>query len=339
MLLTYTLFVCLYHLETPASFARILFLDFSSAFNTMQPHLLCQKLLNTNVHPDLIRWVLNFLVNRGQCVRVGEATSTTRHTSTGAPQGTVTAPILFTTYTNDMRGPDDDAIAVKFADDTALADVSNNDDHFEEAVTGIEQWCEDHYLELNVKKTEEVVVDFRRKGEPIRRLKIKGEEVKRVDKYKYLGVQIDRKLTFSNHVDQTYKKCQQRLYLLRRLSRLHVNSRILKAYYSCHIESVLTYGLATWYRLCGLREKKKLDKVVNVGSKLCGMKCESVACLYEKRVRKKARKIVKDNDHILNEYFKNLPSGRRYQVMKVKKKRAKNTFISQAILLLNKQRH
>ena len=324
------------HLETPASFARILFLDFSSAFNTMQPHLLCQKLLDANVHPDLIRWVLNFLVNRGQCVRVGEATSTTRHTSTGAPQGTVTAPILFTTYTNDMRGPDDDAIAVKFADDTALVDVSNDDNHFEAAVTGIEQWCEDHYLVLNVQKTEEIVVDFRRKGDPIRSLKIKGEEVKRVDKYKYLGVQIDSKLTFSDHVHQIYTKCQQRLYLLRRLSRLHVNNKILKSYYSCHVESVLTYALVAWYRLCGLKEKKKLERVVNAGSKLCGMKCVSDACLYEKRVRKKARKIVKDNDHILSGYFKTLPSGRRYQVMKVKTNRAKNTFISQAILLLNK---
>ena len=89
-----------------------------------------------------------------------------------------------------MRGPDDDAIAVKFADDTALVDVSNDDNHFEAAVTGIEQWCEDHYLVLNVQKTEEIVVDFRRKGDPIRSLKIKGEEVKRVDKYKYLGVHV-----------------------------------------------------------------------------------------------------------------------------------------------------
>ena len=102
------------------------------------------------------------------------------------------------------------------------------------------------------------------------------------------------------------------------------------------MESVVTYALVAWYRLCGLKEKKKLERVVNAGSKLCGMKCMSDACLYEKRVRKKARKIVKDNDHILSGYFKTLPSGRRYQVMKVKTNRAKNTFISQAILLLNK---
>ena len=190
-----------------------------------------------------------------------------------------------------MRGPDEEAVAVKFADDTALVDVSNNDDHFEAAVKDLQKWCGDHHLELNVKKTKEMVVDFRKNRTQIRELEVNGESVERVETYKYLGVHIDNRLTFADHIHHTYTKCQQRLYLLRRLSRLHVNHDILRAYYACHVESVITYAFVAWYQGCGVKDKNKLDKIVNVGSKLCGRKCNSVLCLYEKRVEKKPGKL------------------------------------------------
>ena len=54
------------HLEKPGSFLWILFIDFSSAFNTIQPHLVVSKLLKLDVNPRLILWIVNFLVNRSQ---------------------------------------------------------------------------------------------------------------------------------------------------------------------------------------------------------------------------------------------------------------------------------
>ena len=84
------------HLEKPASFVRILFIDFSSAFNTIQPHLMASKLLSYDVCPRLVKWVLSFLVGRTQSVRFQNALSSVKFTSTGSPQGTVLSPVLFT---------------------------------------------------------------------------------------------------------------------------------------------------------------------------------------------------------------------------------------------------
>ena len=56
------------HLEKPGSFTLILFVDFSSAFNTIQPHLMALKLLKLSVHPKLILWIVDFLTNRSQTV-------------------------------------------------------------------------------------------------------------------------------------------------------------------------------------------------------------------------------------------------------------------------------
>ena len=56
------------HLDKLGTKARLLFVDFSSAFNTIQPHLLMTKLKNMNVNSNLILWIQNFLTNRLQYV-------------------------------------------------------------------------------------------------------------------------------------------------------------------------------------------------------------------------------------------------------------------------------
>ena len=83
------------HLDTAGNYARILFVDFSSAFNTIQRHIMIQKLQNLDVPIVLTRWLFDFLSNRPQCVRVGEQFSPIMVTNTGAPQGCVLSPFLF----------------------------------------------------------------------------------------------------------------------------------------------------------------------------------------------------------------------------------------------------
>ena len=91
------------YLEKPAGYARLLFVDFSSAFNLIQPHILLKKLVQLNVNPFLIRWYYSFLSNRPQKVKFNSALSDLAVCSTGAPQGCVSSPFLYTLYTNDCQ--------------------------------------------------------------------------------------------------------------------------------------------------------------------------------------------------------------------------------------------
>ena len=101
--------------------ARVMFFDFSYAFNTIQPHLLVKKILDINVPCGLIRWTLDHLTNRSQYVNIVHSSiSNVIFSSTGAPQGTVLAPFLFTLYTSDCRSQSSKYPLIKFADDTAL---------------------------------------------------------------------------------------------------------------------------------------------------------------------------------------------------------------------------
>lgn len=95
----------LHHLDSPSNFARLLFVDFSSAFSTIQKHLLIRKLHHLDVSNRLIHLIHNFLSNRLQAVRVGSITSPTFTINTGAPQGCALSSSLSTLYTNSCISP------------------------------------------------------------------------------------------------------------------------------------------------------------------------------------------------------------------------------------------
>ncbi|KAK3568283.1 hypothetical protein QTP86_003155 [Hemibagrus guttatus] len=108
----------LQHLDKPGSYARILFVDFRYTFNTIIPDTLLNKLTQLSVPTSICQWITSFLTDRQQLVRLGKLTSNTYTISTGAPQGCVLSPLLFTCYTNDCTSKHPSVKFLKFADDT-----------------------------------------------------------------------------------------------------------------------------------------------------------------------------------------------------------------------------
>ena len=95
-------------LDTSGTTVRVLFVDFSSAFNTIQTHVLIKKFLNLEVNPDLIQWSRQFLCDRPQPVRLNgplcrdPVLSDDIVVNTGAAKGFVLSTILFSMYTNNI---------------------------------------------------------------------------------------------------------------------------------------------------------------------------------------------------------------------------------------------
>lgn len=96
------------------------FIDYSSAFNTIVPHTLHKKLLNLRLPPPTCTWTLDFLTNRKQAVKIGPHLSSTITVSTGAPQGCLLSPLLYSLYTHDCTSSHPSTAIFKFADDTAV---------------------------------------------------------------------------------------------------------------------------------------------------------------------------------------------------------------------------
>ena len=150
------------HLERSHTYARLLFADFSSAFNTMQPVVSARKLkANFHLADQLILWIVDFLTNRPQKVFVNNRFSDVITTCTGSPKGCFLSPLLFILYTDDYRSKYEDSFLVKFSDDTALLSLCSDDKQDHGPVpTEFVDWCDDTFLELNVEKTKEMVIDF-----------------------------------------------------------------------------------------------------------------------------------------------------------------------------------
>ncbi len=154
----------LQHLDKPGNYARILFVDFSSAFNTIMPDLLSHKLTQLSVLTSICQWITSFLTDRQQLVRLGKLTSRTLTISTGTPQGCVLSPLLFSLYTNDCTSKDPSVKILKFADDTTVIGLIKDGDEsaYRQEVEQLAVWCSLNNLELNTLKTVEMIVDLRR---------------------------------------------------------------------------------------------------------------------------------------------------------------------------------
>ena len=324
------------HLEKQKTYARVLFIDFSSAFNTIQPHLMLEKLMSMSVNPTLLKFIMSFLTNRKQKVRVGQTLSSEKTTNTGAPQGCVLSPVLFTLYTSDCKSED---ILIKFADDTSLTGlISSDESKYRESVGKLEEWCDDNFLELNVSKTKEVVVDFRRKPSELDPVTMKGEAVERVSSYKYLGVTIDEKLNFADHVQNTSKKANQRMFFLRKLKKCKVKKDILSIFYQCSIQSVMLFNSICFFNNAKQCDKDKLERTNSLAGKIIGEEQLSLEKKNETNMKKKMTKILSDPFHPMQTFIetsKRHPS--RLISCKSRTDRFRNSFLPTAIRLFNEK--
>ncbi|KAI3358233.1 hypothetical protein L3Q82_003228 [Scortum barcoo] len=132
------------HLEDAGNTVRITFFDFSSAFNTIHPSLLRVKLERAGASDQLAAWVTNYLTDRPQFVRLQDCVSDVVVCSTGAPQGTVLSPFLFTLYTSDFTYSTDSCHLQKFSDDTAIVGCvsEGNDCEYRKVIMDFVDWCE-----------------------------------------------------------------------------------------------------------------------------------------------------------------------------------------------------
>ncbi|KAI4903706.1 hypothetical protein NFI96_004082 [Prochilodus magdalenae] len=95
---------------------------------------------------------------------MGEHTSPSLTLSTGCPQGIVLSPLLYTLYTHDCTTTHSSNTIIKFADDTTIIGNITNDDEgpYREEVKLLTEWCAANNLSLNVSKTKELIIDFRK---------------------------------------------------------------------------------------------------------------------------------------------------------------------------------
>ncbi|KAI5088100.1 hypothetical protein C0J45_21643 [Silurus meridionalis] len=265
------------YLDEGGCAVRMLFFDSSSEFDTIQPPILQEKLRSMAVEPYLISWIMDYLKDRPQFVRMGASLSRTLCSSVGVPQGTVLSPMLFALYTTDFQHNTEACHIQKFSDDTVIVACIKEDKEVEyrQLVQDFVLWSKQNQLLLNIRKTKELILDFRRQPPLSQPICIDGDLVETVTSYKYLGVVLDKKLDWNENTTLLSKKCQTRMYFLRRLASFNISTKLLSMFYQSVIESALLYAVVCW---CGTSKKNltRLNKIIRRASSVVGLKLASV---------------------------------------------------------------
>ncbi len=338
--IAFTLHTALSHLENKNTYVRMLFVDYSSAFNTIVPATLVAKLQTLGLNRSLCSWILDFLTGRSQVVRMGNNTSSPLILNTGAPQGCVLSPLLYSLYTHDCTATHSSNVIVKFADDTTVIGLITDNDEtaYREEVSTLTKWCQENHLSLNIDKTKELVVDYRRQSREHTPITIDKTPVERVTSFKFLGVHITEDLTWSAHTDAVLKKAHQRLFFLRRLRKFGTSPRILRSFYTCTVESILTGCITAWFGNSTAGNRRALQRVVRTAHHIVGGELPSLQDIYTRRCTRKARRIIKDSSHPSHRLLSLLPSGRRFRSIRSRTSRLRDSFFPQAIRLMNSQK-
>ena len=132
----------------------MLFIDYSLVFNTIVPTKLITKLRTLGLNTSRCNLILDFPMGRPQVVRVGNNSFAMLILNTGAPQGCVLSPLLFT---HDCMAKHDSKTIIKFSDDTTMVGLITDNDEtaYREEGRDLVVSCQDNTLCLNMSKTKE----------------------------------------------------------------------------------------------------------------------------------------------------------------------------------------
>ncbi len=148
--------------------------------------------------------------------------------------------------------------------------------------------------------------------------------MERVNSFKFLGVHITEDLTWSAHTDAVLKKAHQHLFFLRRLRKFGMSPSILRSFYSCTVESILTGCITAWFGNSTAVNRKALQRVVRTARHIVGGELPSLQDIYTRQCIRKARRIS---------LLSLLPSGRRLR--SIQSHTSRLSFFPQAIRLMN----
>ena len=287
----------------------------------------------------------SFLSNRQQCVRIGTSYSQLMPITRGIPQGSVTGPILFCLFINDLRPVSDACSLYKYADDQTLTCPSISSVNPKLELENVLSWCEANHMTLNLAKTKEMVISvdprLSREASAPSELTIKSAKVEQVVTLKLLGIHLSRNLRWDAHISYLERRCRADTYLLWRLRSLGMTCSSINALIISLILPKLTYAFPSW---CNLN-KTEMKSLATLYRRICNIGNPSDLPVLEDILDKSIDSLFRSalaSTHSLHDLVP-VPTNSRYNMRRnyiplplCRLSSLKSHFISKGVALYNK---
>lgn len=242
------------------------FLDISQAFDKVwHPGLLYK--LKAQLPPSFYGILCSYLSERHFMVKINNEVTDLYAISSGVPQGSVLGPVLYTLFTADLPVSNDTYTAT-FADDTVIMAVHQNpidaSYRLQEHLNKIEKWLNIWRIKANESKSAQIT--FTLKNAPCPIVMMNGTTLPQAEAVKYLGICLDRRLTFRTHIFNKRKqlglKLRSMYWLLDHSSKLSIHNKLLV--YKTIVKPIWTYGIQLW----GAAANSNIDIIQRFQSKI-----------------------------------------------------------------------
>ena len=224
----------------------VIIMDFAKAFDKVSYWRLAIKLKNYGVTGQVHKWIVDFLHQRSQRVVCKGNHSKWAPVHSGVPQGSVIGPILFLIYINDL--PEEVNTTVRlFADDTIMYMAMSgpgDSTSLQQDLDRLAAWEEKWKMEFHPQKCS--VLPITRSLSPqVNKYQLHGHTLKTETDSKYLGITINNKLSWNNHIDNTCTKANSSIGFLRRnfqIPQEHIKTNV----YNTLVRPQVEYAAAVW---------------------------------------------------------------------------------------------
>ena len=248
------------------------YLDIRQAFNKVWHEGLIYKLTEANVDDTMTQLIHSYLQNRTFHVTADNETSNTHPINSGVPQGSVLSPTLFNIYINDIphhHHHNNSSLHI-FTDDTLITGQSKHPtlaaQQVQRNITHLEEWLANWKILINHEKCQAVL--YIRRTSLLTNLPpsitTNGNPIPWSTKATYLGVTLDTKLTFAEHINTALRKAHGQLRLITPMINpsSKLPPRIKITIYKSLLRPILTYASPVWAH-AAKRHIKKIQTFQN----------------------------------------------------------------------------
>lgn len=229
-------------------YCSAVFLDVGQAFDKVWHTGLLYK-LKRMLPINYFLILKSYLADRHFLIKYQSAYTQLQTIQAGVPQGSVLGPVLYLLYTADLP-TSPGIITATFADDTAILASNSNpktaSELLQKNLNQIQHWLKKWRIKINESKSTHVT--FTNRNETCPPVRLNKQEIPQADEVKYLGMHLDRRLTWKKHIFTKRKQLGYKLsklyWLIGRKSELSTDSKLLV--YKSILKPVWTYGLQLW---------------------------------------------------------------------------------------------